>query len=61
MSDESSRERWDRQDELEAQRQHELALAKAQHPTSEWAITFRVVGVWAIVGFVICFYFWTGR
>jgi hypothetical protein len=57
---ETSRERWDREDKTEAQRAHELELERLRHPTSEWAITFRVVGVWAVIAAVVCFYIWRG-
>lgn len=41
--------------------EHELELIKADPPKSawaEWAITARVVGVWAVIGAIIVVPFW---
>lgn len=45
--------------EAREQREHELALIKANR--SEWAITARVVLVWLIVGVAVCFNIWATR
>lgn len=42
------------------EREHELERIKAQK-TSDWAVTVRVVGVWAVIGFVACFWLWVTK
>jgi len=51
------RERWDRENEAEAQREHELALikAKSEADRSEWAVTARYVFIWALIIAGVCY------
>lgn len=58
MPDESSRERWDREDESEAARAHELELIKArgeQSPWTAWAVTVRVFSIWLVILAAVCY------
>lgn len=53
---ESSRERWDREDEVREQHAHELEMAKVTKSASvEWARTVCYVLVWGFIIAGICY------